>query len=371
MAKWEKSVKTGTTEVRIEDVAEIVSKLTGVPVTELTLEERQRLLKMEERLHERVIGQEQAVKAVSEAVRLARAGLKERNRPIANFFFLGPTGVGKTELAKALAEAVFGDEDALLRIDMTEYMERHAVARLIGAPPGYVGYDEGGQLTERVRRKPYSVILLDEFEKAHPDAQNVLLQVFDDGRLTDGKGRVVDFTNTIIICTSNLGSQLIQDNLHKPAAQQKTDEQLKKELMEILRQHLRPEFLNRLDEIIVFHSLSRDEIREIVGLQLERVRRMARAQNIELEFDESLIAHFAEEGYQPEYGARELRRQIRSEVETALASGILKGEIQPHQVVKFLYDPKAEVVKWAAKGKAPSNGSKQASAPKEKSRSKS
>jgi ATP-dependent Clp protease ATP-binding subunit ClpC len=282
---------------------------------------------MEERLHERVVGQDQAVRAVSEAVRLARAGLQDRRRPTATFFFLGPTGVGKTELAKALAEIVFGDEDAMIRIDMSEYMERHTVARLIGAPPGYVGYEEGGQLTERVRRKPYSVVLLDEFEKAHLDVQNVMLQVFDDGRLTDGKGRVVDFSNTVIIATSNLGSDLIQENLRAAPAARKGEEQLKNELLNVLRRHLRPEFLNRIDEIVVFHALDRDQIREIVGLQLERVKRTARGQGITLEFDESLVDHLAEVGYQPEYGARELRRRIRGLVETALASAMLSGEV--------------------------------------------
>ncbi|MCS7158682.1 MAG: AAA family ATPase [Blastocatellia bacterium] len=346
MEQWQKSVKSGTTEVKVEDVAEIVSKLTGVPVSELTTEERERLLKMEERLHERVVGQDEAIRAVSEAVRLARAGLRERNRPIATFFFLGPTGVGKTELAKALAEVVFGDEDALLRIDMSEYMERHSVARLIGAPPGYVGYEEGGQLTERVRRRPYSVILLDEFEKAHSDVQNVLLQVFDDGRLTDGKGRLVDFTNTIIICTSNIGSEIIQQNLSAAKERQKSYEELKTELMSILRLHLRPEFLNRIDEIIVFHALTREQIREIVRLQLERVRRTVRAQGIELVFDESVIDHIAEIGYQPEFGARELKRQIRAELENELASALLRGDIKPGDAVRVFFDAQTGVIRW-------------------------
>src|SRR5258705_6092338 len=235
---WEKTRRTTTSEVKVEHVAEIVSKLTGVPVTQLTSEERERLLAMEERLHQRGVGQDEAVRAVSEAVRLARAGLKDRRRPIATLFFLGPTGVGKTELAKALAEVVFGDEEAIIRIDMSEYMERHAVARLIGAPPGYVGYEEGGQLTERVRRKPYSVVLLDELEKAHMEVQNILLQVLDDGRLTDGKGRVVDFTNTVIIATSNVGSELIQRNLQGSASDRRSYEQLKQELLGVLRRQL-------------------------------------------------------------------------------------------------------------------------------------
>ncbi len=343
--KWRRAASTETPEVRAEHIAEIVSTLTGIPVAELTEEEREKLLKLEEKLHERIVGQEEAVKAVAEAIRLARAGLREGNHPIATFLFLGPTGVGKTELAKALAWAVFGDEDAMIRIDMSEYMERHAVARLIGAPPGYVGYEEGGQLTERVRRRPYSVILLDEIEKAHPDVHNILLQVFDDGRLTDGKGRVVDFTNTIIIATSNLGSDIIQQNLHAPEHLKLSYEELKQRLMDVLRDHFRPEFLNRIDEIIVFHALTPEQIREIVKLQLERVRRTARGQGIELEFDDTLIDYLAEVGYQPEFGARELKRRIRTDVESKLASAMLRGDVQEGDRVRILYDrQKGEVV---------------------------
>ena len=306
--QWRKRVGSGSVEVRAEHVAEIVSNLTGIPVAELTTEERQKLMHMEDLLHRRVVGQNEAIEAVSAAVRLARSGLKEGRRPIAVFLFLGPTGVGKTELAKALAETVFGDEDALIRLDMSEYMERHAVARLIGAPPGYVGYEEGGQLTERVRRRPYSVILLDEIEKAHPDVHNILLQVFDDGRLTDGKGRVVDFTNTVLIATSNVGAEIIQQELSAPEGAAKSYDQLKSELMEILRLHFRPEFLNRIDDIIVFRALDRDQIRQIVELQLDRVRRTASGQGVTLEFDPSVIEYLAEVGFQPEFGARELRR---------------------------------------------------------------
>jgi ATP-dependent Clp protease ATP-binding subunit ClpC len=349
---WEKTRRSSTAEVVIEDVAEIISRQTGVPVTELTQEERERLLQMESRLHQRVVGQDEAVKAVAEAVRLARAGLKDRKRTIANFFFLGPTGVGKTELAKALADVVFGDENALLRLDMSEYQERHTVARLIGAPPGYVGYEEGGQLTERVRRRPYAVILLDEFEKAHPDVQNILLQVFDDGRLTDGKGRVVDFTNTIIIATSNIGAEIIQRNLQADERDRKSYDKLKDELMGLLRKYLRPEFLNRIDEIIVFHALDRAQIREIVGLQLERVKRLARGQGLTLEFDQSLIDYFAEVGYQPEFGARELRRQIRSQLETLLANAMLKGEVEEGDKVTFYYD-RSEGIHWRKEKAAP------------------
>jgi ATP-dependent Clp protease ATP-binding subunit ClpC len=345
--------------VLTEHVAQIVANITGIPVSELTQEEKEKLLKMEERLHERVIGQEEAITAVSNAVRLNRAGLSEGSKPIATFLFLGPTGVGKTELAKALAWVVFGDEDAVTRIDMSEYMERHSVARLIGSPPGYVGYDEGGQLTERVRRRPYSVLLLDEIEKAHPDVYNVLLQVFDDGRLTDGKGRVVDFTNTLIIATSNLGSDLIQNNL-KDGKNIKSYDKLREDLMGVLRGHFRPEFLNRIDEVIVFHSLTKEQIKLIVELQLERVKRTARGQGIELSFDASLVDYLADVGYLPEYGARELKRRIKSEVENKLATEILGGKVSKGSTVTFTYDSKDGVslkltksskVKKAVKGK--------------------
>ncbi|MGO8946981.1 MAG: ATP-dependent Clp protease ATP-binding subunit [Ktedonobacterales bacterium] len=351
-AEWRQSVGSGSAEVKVSDIAEIVSALTGIPVSDLTTEERQKLLKMEERLHQRVISQDEAIHAVSDAVRLARSGLSEGHRPIATFLFLGPTGVGKTELAKALAEVVFGDEDALIRIDMTEYMERHTVARLIGAPPGYVGYEEGGQLTERVRRRPYSVILLDEIEKAHADVYNVLLQVFDDGRLTDGKGRVVDFSNTILIATSNLGSDIIQKELTAREGSQRGYNRLKDDLMVVLRQHFRPEFLNRIDEIIVFHSLTRAEIKQIVELQLEKVRRLAKGEGISLQFDETLIEHLAEIGYQPEYGARELRRQIRTEVETTLARALLSGELQEGDTATFRYDAGAKRTDFAKEASA-------------------
>ncbi|QAA77216.1 MAG: ATP-dependent Clp protease ATP-binding subunit ClpA [Candidatus Bipolaricaulis sibiricus] len=335
---WKKGVASGTPEVRAEHVAEIVSSLTGIPVADLTAEEKEKLLRLEQVLHERVVGQDEAVAAVSAAVRLSRAGLKEGHRPIATFLFLGPTGVGKTELAKTLAWAVFGDEEAMVRIDMSEYTERHTVSRLVGAPPGYVGYEEGGQLTERVRRRPYSVVLLDEIEKAHPEVHNILLQVFDDGRLTDGKGRVVDFSNTILIATSNVGSDLIQANLTAPEGRRLDYKALKERLMEVLRGHFRPEFLNRIDEVIVFHALTKDHIRSIVLLQLERVRRVARGQGVELEFDASVVDHLAEVGYRPEYGARELKRRIRSEVENALASALLEGKVSEGDRVRVLYD---------------------------------
>jgi ATP-dependent Clp protease ATP-binding subunit ClpC len=336
--RWRRDRGSASAEVRVAHIADVVSKLTGIPVTELTTEERERLTRMEEQLHRRVIGQEEAVKAVSDAVRLARAGLREGRRPIATFLFLGPTGVGKTELAKALAEVVYGDEDAMTRIDMSEYMERHAVARLIGAPPGYVGYEEGGQLTERVRRRPYSVVLLDEIEKAHPDVYNVLLQVFDDGRLTDGKGRVVDFTNTIMIATSNLGSDLIQRRLTAPSSDQGDASRLRHEIMDVVRGHFRPEFINRIDEIIIFHALQRGQIRDIVELQLERVKRTAHGQGIEVEIDQSLVDHLATVGFRPEFGARELRRLIRTELETQLARSMLANEINEGDAVSARWD---------------------------------
>jgi ATP-dependent Clp protease ATP-binding subunit ClpC len=322
--------------VKQQHIAEIVSKITGIPVTALTQEEKEKLLKMKERLHERVVGQDEAVKAVSDSILRSQAGLTEGKRPISTFLFLGPTGVGKTELAKSLAWVVFGDEDALVRIDMSEYMERHATSRLIGAPPGYVGYEEGGQLTEIVRRKPYSVVLLDEIEKAHPDVYNILLQVFDDGRLTDGQGRVVDFTNTIIIATSNIGSNLIQDNL--ATQKYKTNNELKEVLMSLLHQQFRPEFLNRIDEIIIFHVLTKDQIKLIIKMQLEHLKRSIQRQGFELNFTESVLDRITDIGYVPEFGARELKRKIQSEIGTPLAQKILAGEIVEDDIIKVGYD---------------------------------
>jgi ATP-dependent Clp protease ATP-binding subunit ClpC len=333
---WRKEKGVTTSEVKRHHIAEVVSKITGVPVTELTQEEKDKLLNMRERLHERIVGQEEAVNAVSDAVLRSRAGLTEGKRPMAAFLFLGPTGVGKTELVKALAYVVFGDENAMVRLDMSEYMERHAVSRLIGAPPGYVGYEEGGQLTEAVRRRPYSVVLLDEIEKAHPDVYNILLQLFDEGRLTDGKGRVVDFTNTIIIATSNIGSNLIQENLMAPKA--KSYDELKEQLIVTLRQYFKPEFINRIDEIIVFHALTKDQIKLIIKMQLERVKRTARGQGIELEFTEAVLDRLTEVGYAPEFGARELKRKIQSEIETPLAKEILSGAISENDAVVVDFD---------------------------------
>jgi ATP-dependent Clp protease ATP-binding subunit ClpC len=357
--RWRRERGSGTAEVRVEHIAQIVSKLTGIPVTELTTEERERLTKLEERIHQRMVGQEEAVRAVADAVRLARAGLREGKRPVATFMFLGPTGVGKTELAKALAEVVYGGEDAMIRIDMSEYMERHTVARLVGAPPGYVGYEEGGQLTERVRRRPYAVVLLDEIEKAHPDVHNVLLQIFDDGRLTDGKGRVVDFTNTVIIATSNLGSDIIQRYLREKQGAGSASEQavLKTDVMEVLRHHFRPEFINRIDEVIVFHALDKAQIRDIVRLQLERVKRTAHGQGVTLELDDALVEHFAEAGYRPEFGARELRRLLRSELESRLARAMLASEVKEGDTVRAGWDAAAgKVVLTPRPRPAPAEG---------------
>jgi ATP-dependent Clp protease ATP-binding subunit ClpC len=337
--QWKKERSTSSHEVTAEHVAQIVASLTGVPVAELTMEDRQKLLSLEDRLRDRVVGQEEAVHAVAEAVRLARAGLTEPGKPTATFLFLGPTGVGKTELAKALATAVFGRDDALVRIDMSEYAERHTVARLVGAPPGYVGYEEGGQLTERVRRRPHSVVLLDEIEKANPEVHNVLLQLFDEGRLTDGRGRIVDFTNTIIIATSNIGSDVIQRNLSAADREQLGYPELRARLMELLKHHFRPEFLNRVDDVVVFHALGKEQIRSIVELQLQRVAQTAAQQEVHLSFDPALIDHLAAVGYDPEFGARLLKRRIRGEVESPLANALLKGEVVPGDKVRLGFDP--------------------------------
>ena len=313
-------------EVTAEDIAEVVSRATGIPVSQLTEEERSRLLRLEQQLHERVVGQDEAVEAVAEAIRRARAGLSDPNRPIGSFLFLGPTGVGKTELARTLAEALFGEEAAMIRIDMSEFQERHTVSRLVGAPPGYVGYEEAGQLTEAVRRRPYSVLLLDEIEKAHPDVFNILLQILDEGRLTDAQGRTVDFKNTVIIMTSNMGAERIQQHARE---QGESFEQLKEDMMEIVRHHLRPEFVNRIDEIIVFEALTKDQIVEIARLLLDRTKRRLRAQDIEVEFTEAAVELIAEVGFDPEFGARPLRRAIQRRVDNRLSSMLLSGELNP------------------------------------------
>ena len=323
-------------EVDEEDIAEVVSRWTGVPVSKLLEGEIQKLLHLDEELHKRVVGQDEAVTAVSEAVVRARSGLKDPNRPIGSFIFLGPTGVGKTELARALAEFLFDDERAMIRIDMSEYQERHTVARLIGAPPGYVGYDEGGQLTEAVRRRPYSVILFDEIEKAHHDVFNVMLQILDDGRLTDGHGRTVDFKNTIVIMTSNIGSHRILE--YRGAFEGRDYEQMKQAVLEEMRRHFRPEFLNRVDEIIVFHALSEEHLKAIVEIQLVHLRARLAERHIQIELSDAARTHLVRTGYNPTYGARPLKRAIQKEVETQLGRLILKGEVRDGQSVVIDYD---------------------------------
>jgi ATP-dependent Clp protease ATP-binding subunit ClpC len=312
-------------EVSAEDIAEVVSRQTGIPVSQLTQEERDRLLKLESQLHQRVVGQEEAVEAVAEAVRRSRAGLSDPDRPIGSFLFLGPTGVGKTELARTLAEALFGDEAAMVRIDMSEFQERHTVSRLVGAPPGYVGYEEAGQLTESLRRRPYSVLLLDEIEKSHPDIFNILLQILDDGRVTDSQGRVVTFKNAVIIMTSNMGAERIQAHARK----KESFDELREDMMQIVRHHLRPEFVNRIDEIIVFRALDKEQIGEIARLLLDRTARRLKAQGIEIEFTEEAVGLIAEEGFDPEFGARPLRRTIQRRVDNELASMVLSGSLTP------------------------------------------
>lgn len=312
-------------EVDAEDIADVVSRWTGIPVNKMVQSEKEKLLHLEEELHERVIGQEEAIRAIADAVRRSRAGLNDPRRPIGSFIFLGTTGVGKTELAKALAEYLFDDENMMTRIDMSEYQEKHAVSRLVGAPPGYVGYDEGGQLTEAVRRKPYSVVLFDEIEKAHPDVFNILLQVLDDGRLTDNKGRMVNFKNTIIIMTSNMGSNVIRENFSKMTPENKYEviEKTKQEVLDMLKQTIRPEFLNRIDETIMFTPLNRQEIEEIVGLQVKSVKRMLEANGITLEVTPAALSLLADEGYDPEFGARPVKRVIHRLVLNRLSKDIL------------------------------------------------
>jgi ATP-dependent Clp protease ATP-binding subunit ClpC len=312
-------------EVTAEDIAEVVSRATGIPVSQLTTEERRRLLELEQQLHGRIVGQDDAVRAVADAVRRSRAGIGDPRKPIGSFLFLGPTGVGKTELARALAEALFGSENLMVRFDMSEFQERHTVSRLVGAPPGYVGYEEAGQLTEQVRRRPYSVLLFDEIEKAHPDVFNILLQILDDGRLTDAQGRTVDFKNTVVIMTSNLGA----DRIQQQARTNEPFEQLKEDLMEILRQSFRPEFINRIDEIIVFRALTEAQLVDITQLLLDRLERRLRTQHIEVEFLETALQLLAREGYDPEFGARPLARTIQRLVENELSRMVLSGEAEP------------------------------------------
>ncbi len=324
-------------EVTAEDIAGVVSRWTGIPVSKMIQSEREKLLHLEDELHKRVAGQEEAIEAISDAIRRSRAGLQDKRKPIGSFIFLGTTGVGKTELAKALAEYLFNDENALVRIDMSEYQERHAVSRLIGAPPGYVGYDEGGQLTEAVRRKPYSVVLLDEIEKAHPDVFNILLQVLDDGRLTDNKGRVVNFKNTIIIMTSNIGSNLIQENFqdYEDSDKEAVVAKTKNQLFELLRQTIRPEFLNRIDEIIMFTPLSRDEIGEIVKLQFRHVQDSLAEMGVSIEASEEALDWLAQLGYDPQFGARPLKRVIQKKILNELSKQILSGKIDKDSKIKL------------------------------------
>ncbi|TGZ13658.1 ATPase AAA [Streptomyces sp. S816] len=321
----------GQLEVTAESIAEVVSRQTGIPVSRLTQEEKERLLGLEEHLHQRVVGQEEAVAVVAEAVLRSRAGLASPSRPIGSFLFLGPTGVGKTELARALAEALFGSEDRMVRLDMSEYQERHTVSRLVGAPPGYVGHEEAGQLTEVVRRHPYSLLLLDEVEKAHPDVFNILLQVLDDGRLTDSQGRTVDFTNTVIVMTSNLGSEAITRRGagigFGPGGAEADEEARREQIMRPLREHFRPEFLNRIDEIVVFRQLTSEQLRQITDLLLESTRRLLDGQGVAVEFTDAAVDWIAERGYQPEYGARPLRRTIQREVDNRLSRLLLNGTI--------------------------------------------
>jgi len=317
-------------EVDEEDIARVVGRWTGIPVSKLMEGEKEKLIHLEEVLHKRVVGQDEAVRAVADAVLRARGGIKDPNRPVGSFIFLGPTGVGKTELSRALAEALFDDERNTIRLDMSEYMEKHTVARLIGAPPGYVGYEEGGQLTEAVRRKPYCVVLFDEIEKAHYDVFNVLLQILEDGRLTDGKGRTVDFRNTIIIMTSNIGSQEILSFQERGGDY----EQMKGSVLALLRQHFRPEFLNRVDETIVFHALEREQVRQIAVILLERLAlRLSQTIQCSLQWDETAVVYLANKGYDPAFGARPLKRTIQQEVETPLSRKIVSGDVRPKDLI--------------------------------------
>jgi ATP-dependent Clp protease ATP-binding subunit ClpB len=317
--EMQKDMRILKEEVDEEDIADVVSRWTGIPVSRLVEGERDKLLRMEERLHQRVVSQDEAIKAVADAVRRARAGLQDPNRPIGSFLFLGPTGVGKTELARALAEFLFDDEDAMVRIDMSEYGERHTVARLIGAPPGYVWYEEGGQLTEAVRRRPYAVILLDEVEKAHPEVFNILLQVLDDGRLTDGQGHTVDFTNTVLIMTSNVGSQYITEEDDEAIIETR--------VMDALRAHFRPEFLNRIDEVVIFHRLKEEDLRKIVEIQLERLARILADKGLTVELTDAAKEFLASRGWDPVYGARPLKRAIQTWLQNPLAVSLLEGKL--------------------------------------------
>jgi len=359
--EWHRQRGTGTPEVNVSDIHEVISRMSGVPITELNKEEKDNLRTLEEKLHKRIIGQNEAVSLVAQSIRRARTGLKDPKRPIASFLFLGPTGVGKTELAKALSEIVFGGEDAMIRLDMSEYMEKFAVTRLIGAPPGYIGYEEGGQLTEKVRRKPYSIILLDELEKAHPDVFNILLQVLDDGKLTDGKGRVVDFKNTIIIATSNIGSDMILATIGageiskaldamRPKESEKSLvklksavdivpswEDLKNNVFELLKKFFRPEFLNRLDEIVLFKPLSDKEIEQVVSIILESTKHLMSSQNIDITFDKNVIKEIAKQSYNPQFGARPIKRTVQREIDNLLSNELLNDKISSGDKIRLSF----------------------------------
>jgi ATP-dependent Clp protease ATP-binding subunit ClpC len=354
--KWQADQQQEKPIVTEEDIAEVVSMWTGVPVVRLTTDETSRLLQMEDALHHRIVGQDEAITVVSKAVRRARAGLKEPRHPIGSLIFLGPTGVGKTELVRALAEFMFGSEDAMVRLDMSEFMERHTVARLVGAPPGYVGYDEGGQLTEAVRRKPYCVILLDEIEKAHPDVFNILLQIFDDGHLTDAKGRRVDFRNSVVVMTSNVGAKYIKGVMSigftartaEERNRQTEYEKMKEKVLAELKTTFLPEFLNRIDEVVVFHSLSKEQIHQIVDLMISQVAKSLAEKNMKLEVTDAATDFLGEKGYDPTFGARPLRRVIQNEVEDKLSEALLRGEFHPGDILKVDYDGEKIVIKAAA-----------------------
>ena len=342
--KWQSKNSKNVLSLTEEDIAEVIASWTGIPVKKITQDENEKLKHLEETLHKRVIGQNEAVEAVSKAIRRGRVGLKDPNRPIGSFLFLGPTGVGKTELSKALAEALFGNEEAMIRVDMSEYMEPHSVAKLIGSPPGYVGYDEGGQLTEKIRRKPYSVILFDEIEKAHPDVMNMLLQILDDGRLTDAQGRTVNFKNTVIIMTSNVGARMITDknvlgfsqSTDNKESQEKEYENIKKDVMSELKKEFRPEFINRIDDIIVFHKLTDEDIGQIIEIMLKQVQNRLKQQEYNVEIDSSVKDLVAKKGVDANYGARPLKRAIQSNVEDKIAEAILDGKILPHKKAKIV-----------------------------------
>lgn len=357
--QWKEQQGQTDSEVTEEDIAQIVASWTGIPVVQLAEEETQRLLKMEDTLHQRVVGQSEAVKAVSRAIRRARAGLKDPKRPIGSFVFLGPTGVGKTELARAVAESLFGDERLTIRIDMSEYMEKHSISRLVGSPPGYVGFEEGGQLTEKVRRKPYSVILLDEIEKAHPDVFNILLQVLEDGRLTDSKGRTVDFRNTVIIMTSNVGAEMIKKGTTLGFQAQTTEQDynnMKDKVMGELKRTFRPEFLNRIDEVIVFHSLEQEHIAQIVGLMANELQKRLKEQEIDINLTDTALSFIAKEGFDPQYGARPLRRALQKHVEDRLSEELLQGNIGKGDTVTIdAVDGELKVVKGSEKRKSKLN----------------